>query len=55
MIESFILDPTEKELNDFMPMLNLTKKEGKRPGIFFRFRPPNPYYGKVRVYPGKLK
>ncbi|XP_074599951.1 diacylglycerol kinase theta isoform X2 [Brevipalpus obovatus] len=47
-------DSAEKELNDFMPILNLTKKEGKRPGVFFRFRPPNPYYGKIRVYPGKL-
>ncbi|KAI1290308.1 Diacylglycerol kinase theta [Halotydeus destructor] len=49
-----VFDPNEKELGEFMPVQSLTRREGKRPGIFFRYRPPNPNQGTIRVYPGKL-
>lgn len=45
---------SEKELNDFMPVQSLSRKESKRPAIFLRFKPQNPNYGTVRVHPGKL-
>lgn len=48
-------DPNEKELGEFMPVQSLTRRENKRPGIYLRFRPPNPNEGTIRVYPGKLK
>ena len=48
-------DPNDRELSDFMPVSSLTRREGKRPGIMLRFRPPNPNEGTIRVYPGKLK
>lgn len=38
-----------------MPVQSLTRREGKRPCIYLRFRPPNPSEGTIRVYPGKLK
>lgn len=38
-----------------MPVQSLSNREGKRPIIFLRFRPPNPNQGSIRVYPGKLK
>lgn len=38
-----------------MPVSSLARKDGKRPGILLRFRPPNPDEGVIRVYPGKLK
>lgn len=51
----YTIDTTDRELGDFMPITLLTRKEGKRPGILLRFRPPNPNEGSIRVYPGKLK
>ena len=39
----------EKELPDFMPVQSLTRREGKRPAIFLRYRPPNPDQGFVKV------
>ncbi|RWS29494.1 diacylglycerol kinase theta-like protein [Leptotrombidium deliense] len=47
-------DVNEKEIQDFMPVQSLSRKEGKRPIIFFRFKPPNPAEGTIRVYPGRL-
>ncbi|KAH9381281.1 hypothetical protein HPB48_003262 [Haemaphysalis longicornis] len=49
------IDPNEKELGDFMPVQSLTRREGKRPAIFLRYRPPNPDQGYVKVFPGKLR
>ena len=45
----------EKEISDFMPVQSLIRLEGKRCGLFFRYRPPNPDDGYIRVYPGRLK
>lgn len=50
-----VYDPNEKELGDFMPVQSLTRREGKRPAIFLRYRPPNPDQGYVKVFPGKLR
>ncbi|XP_011648138.1 diacylglycerol kinase theta isoform X8 [Pogonomyrmex barbatus] len=43
----------ETELCDPTPVLNLTRKEGKRPAVFLRFKDNDS--GEVRVYPGKLQ
>ncbi|XP_067205132.1 diacylglycerol kinase theta isoform X3 [Linepithema humile] len=43
----------ETELCDPTPILNLNRKEGKRPAVFLRFK--NKDSGEVRVYPGKLQ
>ncbi|XP_032687989.1 diacylglycerol kinase theta isoform X9 [Odontomachus brunneus] len=43
----------ETELCDPTPVLNLNRKEGKRPAVFLRFK--NNNSGEVRVYPGKLQ
>ncbi|CAN7936885.1 unnamed protein product [Ixodes hexagonus] len=50
-----VYDANEKELGDFMPVQSLTRREGKRPAIFLRYRPPNPDQGYVKVFPGKLR
>ncbi|XP_022709842.1 diacylglycerol kinase theta-like isoform X2 [Varroa jacobsoni] len=50
-----VFDPAEKELADFMPVQSLTRREGKRPAIFLRYKPPNPDQGFVKVFPGKLR
>ncbi|XP_064473132.1 diacylglycerol kinase theta-like isoform X2 [Ornithodoros turicata] len=50
-----VYDPNEKELGDFMPVQSLTRREGKRPAIFLRYRPPNPDQGFIKVFPGKLR
>ncbi|XP_070395199.1 diacylglycerol kinase theta isoform X2 [Dermacentor albipictus] len=50
-----VYDQNEKELGDFMPVQSLTRREGKRPAIFLRYRPPNPDQGYVKVFPGKLR
>ncbi|RWS13942.1 diacylglycerol kinase theta-like protein [Dinothrombium tinctorium] len=47
-------DANEREIPDFMPVQSLLRREGKRPAIFFRFKPPNPNEGTIRVYPGRL-
>lgn len=44
-----VFDPAEKELADFMPVQSLTRREGKRPAIFLRYKPPNPDQGFVKV------
>ncbi|XP_026672089.1 diacylglycerol kinase theta isoform X5 [Ceratina calcarata] len=43
----------EMELCDPTPVLNLNRKEGKRPAVFLRFK--DTETGEVRVYPGKLQ
>ncbi|XP_011703393.1 PREDICTED: diacylglycerol kinase theta isoform X6 [Wasmannia auropunctata] len=43
----------ETELCDPTPVLNLNRKEGKRPAVFLRFKDIDS--GEVRVYPGKLQ
>ncbi|CAD1473799.1 unnamed protein product, partial [Heterotrigona itama] len=43
----------EIELCDPTPVLNLNRKEGKRPAVFLRFK--DSESGEVRVYPGKLQ
>ncbi|XP_019700505.1 diacylglycerol kinase theta isoform X3 [Harpegnathos saltator] len=43
----------ETELCDPTPVLNLNRKEGKRPAVFLRFK--NNNSGEVRVYPDKLQ
>ncbi|GBM10457.1 hypothetical protein AVEN_263366-1 [Araneus ventricosus] len=48
-------DPPEKEIEEFMPVQSLTRKEGKRPAILLRYRPPDPNSGTVKVYPGKFR
>lgn len=48
-------DSGDSELEDFMPVQSLTRREGKRPGIFLRFRPPDPDRGTIKVFAGKLK
>nr|XP_027205590.1 diacylglycerol kinase theta-like [Dermatophagoides pteronyssinus] len=44
----------EREISDFMPVQSLIRTEGKRCGIYFRYKPPNPDEGAIRVYPGRL-
>ncbi|GIX90475.1 diacylglycerol kinase [Caerostris extrusa] len=48
-------DPPEKEIEEFMPVQSLTRKEGKRPAILLRYRPPDSDSGTVKVYPGKFR
>ncbi|XP_071865436.1 diacylglycerol kinase theta isoform X2 [Bombus fervidus] len=43
----------ETELCDPTPVLNLNRREGKRPAVFLRFK--DSECGQVRVYPGKLQ
>ncbi|XP_011504566.1 PREDICTED: diacylglycerol kinase theta [Ceratosolen solmsi marchali] len=43
----------ETPLCDPSPILNLTRKEGKRPAVFLRYKDVED--GEVRVYPGKLQ
>ncbi|XP_033325346.1 diacylglycerol kinase theta isoform X11 [Megalopta genalis] len=43
----------ETELCEPTPVLNLNRKEGKRPAVFLRFK--DSEAGEVRVYPGKLQ
>ncbi|KAK6629819.1 hypothetical protein RUM43_003639 [Polyplax serrata] len=45
----------EVQLIDPNPVLNLHRKEGKRPAIFLRFKDQDNDTGEVRVYPGKLQ
>ncbi|BES91540.1 Diacylglycerol kinase [Nesidiocoris tenuis] len=45
--------PFEMPLVDPGPIQNLTRREGKRPAVFLRFRDTD--HGEVRVYPGKLQ
>ncbi|XP_048524131.1 diacylglycerol kinase theta isoform X4 [Dendroctonus ponderosae] len=45
----------EDVLHDPTPVLNLHRKEGKRPATFLRFKGRDNDSGEVRVYPGKLK
>lgn len=45
----------ENAISDPTPVLNLTKKEGKRSAVFLRFRDKDNERGAVRVYPGKLQ
>ncbi|KAK7867599.1 hypothetical protein R5R35_005292 [Gryllus longicercus] len=45
----------EARLEDPLPVLNLHRKEGKRPAVFLRFRDRDNDSGEVRVYPGKVQ
>ncbi|KAJ9586547.1 hypothetical protein L9F63_028409, partial [Diploptera punctata] len=45
----------EVRLTDPLPVMNLHRKEGKRPAVFLRFRDRDNDSGEVRVYPGKLQ
>ncbi|XP_069692506.1 diacylglycerol kinase theta isoform X5 [Periplaneta americana] len=45
----------EVRLSDPLPVMNLHRKEGKRPAVFLRFRDRDNDSGEVRVYPGKLQ
>ncbi|XP_017770356.1 PREDICTED: diacylglycerol kinase theta isoform X2 [Nicrophorus vespilloides] len=47
--------PEETRLQDPTPVLNLHRKEGKRPAVFLRFRDRDNDQGEVRMYPGKLQ
>ncbi|XP_065170988.1 diacylglycerol kinase theta isoform X4 [Atheta coriaria] len=47
--------PDEARLQDPTPILNLTRKEGKRPAVYLRFKDGENDRGEVRVYPGKLQ
>ncbi|XP_050498768.1 diacylglycerol kinase theta isoform X6 [Diabrotica virgifera virgifera] len=50
-----LYSPDEAVLQDPTPVLNLHRKEGKRPAVFLRFRDRDNDAGEVRVYPGKLQ
>lgn len=50
-----LYSPDEAVLQDPAPVLNLHRKEGKRPAVFLRFRDRDNDQGEVRVYPGKLQ
>ncbi|KAK4881601.1 hypothetical protein RN001_004920 [Aquatica leii] len=45
----------EVQLQDPTPILNLHRKEGKRPAVFLRFKDRDNDKGEVRVFPGKLQ
>ncbi|CAH0552914.1 unnamed protein product, partial [Brassicogethes aeneus] len=47
--------PDETVLQDPTPILNLHRKEGKRPAVYLRFKDRDNDKGEVRVYPGKLQ
>ncbi|XP_072379275.1 diacylglycerol kinase theta isoform X5 [Diabrotica undecimpunctata] len=50
-----LYSPDEAVMQDPTPVLNLHRKEGKRPAVFLRFRDRDNDAGEVRVYPGKLQ
>ncbi|KAF2901044.1 hypothetical protein ILUMI_05100 [Ignelater luminosus] len=50
-----LYSPDEAPLQDPTPVLNLHRKEGKRPAVFLRFKDRDNDKGEVRVYPGKLQ
>ncbi|XP_071051112.1 diacylglycerol kinase theta isoform X2 [Onthophagus taurus] len=50
-----LYSPDEVRLQDPTPVLNLHRKEGKRPAIFLRFKDGDTDTIEVRVYPGKLQ
>ncbi|XP_018899606.2 diacylglycerol kinase theta isoform X1 [Bemisia tabaci] len=47
--------PEEIALCDPSPVMNLHRKEGKRPAVFLRFKDSENDSGEVRVYPGKIQ
>ncbi|XP_022245665.1 diacylglycerol kinase theta-like, partial [Limulus polyphemus] len=49
-----VFDPNEKELGDFLPVQSLIRREGKRPAMLLRYRPPDPEKGSIRIYLGNL-
>lgn len=51
----YLGDPSENEIEEFSPVQSLTRKEGKRPAILLRYKPPDPNLGSVKVYPGKFR
>ncbi|KAF5277357.1 hypothetical protein FQA39_LY06170 [Lamprigera yunnana] len=50
-----LYSPDEAQLQDPAPILNLHRKEGKRPAVFLRFKDRDNDRGEVRVFPGKLQ
>lgn len=52
---SLLGETTDIEVDELQPVQNLTRKEGKRPGILLRYRPPNADLGSIKVYPGKFR
>ncbi|KYB29049.1 Diacylglycerol kinase theta-like Protein [Tribolium castaneum] len=50
-----LYSPEEAVLQDPTPVMNLHRKEGKRPAVFLRFKDRDNDKGEVRVYPGKLQ
>ncbi|RZC31921.1 diacylglycerol kinase theta, partial [Asbolus verrucosus] len=50
-----LYSPEEAVLQDPTPVVNLHRKEGKRPAVFLRFKDRDNDKGEVRVYPGKLQ
>ncbi|ROT63093.1 putative diacylglycerol kinase theta isoform X6 [Penaeus vannamei] len=44
----------EVELEDPLPVTKLTKKDGKRPAVFLRYREKDNDEGTIRVYPSRL-
>ncbi|XP_047740876.1 diacylglycerol kinase theta [Hyalella azteca] len=44
----------EVEIQDPLPIAKLTRRDGKRPAVFLRFREKDNPSGKIHVYPGKL-
>ena len=51
----FLAETSDVEVDELQPVQNLTRKEGKRPGILLRYRPPNSDSGSIKVYPGKFR
>ncbi|XP_054266246.1 diacylglycerol kinase theta-like isoform X2 [Macrosteles quadrilineatus] len=50
-----LYSPDEAVLCDPCPVMNLHRREGKRPAVFLRFKDRDNDCGEVRVYPGKLQ
>ncbi|XP_046673219.1 diacylglycerol kinase theta isoform X3 [Homalodisca vitripennis] len=50
-----LYSPEESTLSDPCPVMNLHRREGKRPAVFLRFKDRDNDSGEVRVYPGKLQ
>lgn len=52
---SLLGETSDIEVDELQPVQCLTRKEGKRPGILLRYRPPNTDSGSIKVYPGKFR
>ncbi|GAB6028280.1 hypothetical protein CHUAL_002459 [Chamberlinius hualienensis] len=45
----------EVELDEQQPLLTITRRDGRRPAVFLRFRDTDNDQGYIKVYPGKLR